>query len=329
MPISKLASIGARRGADGGTDAPDPNATALAFAFDAGYIEPFKILIYSLMRAGAFVDHPVFIYSDDPGVFEDATVRLVADRLLPVEGTLRDDLYDVAQNHIQRNERAQWNRGTCLKWAVFADSDVEQVLFLDVDMLCLQKFDPFLSLHLQADLVGCAQFRRAMVQGIEPADEAAVIRERLFGLIDETAKKYMGRLNSGVMLVRKRLLSDDFRQQLIVFARSRNEINEQSILTHFFRAQEGEGRYVMKLVSSLYNFHESYLGVLDPIDANEVLARIKILHYPGSPKPWEARMSTDTRLSTLLWWKYRASAQRATTMLESRPEDVEDAVGED
>ena len=102
--------------------------TALAFALDSAYLMPFKAMVFSMARTGTMLDSPLYVLSDDPSLFDDGVVKLVADKVVLIEGELRDHLYNLAAHNVGRPERATWNRGTCLKWAVFDDYDVEQVL---------------------------------------------------------------------------------------------------------------------------------------------------------------------------------------------------------
>ncbi len=104
------------------------------------------------------------------------------------------------------------------------------------------------------------------------------------------------------MLIRKKLLSDDFRNEIMAFARQGVEVNEQSQMTKFF----AQKKYRLRIVSSEYNFHESYLASVDPEDARKLLAQVRILHYPGGEKPWKADPSTALRPSMKLWWDAHA-----------------------
>ncbi len=277
--------------------------TALAFAFDAGYLMPFKTIVSSMVRAGTMLHSPVHIYSDDPAVFDDAFVKKVADRCILIDGDLRDQLYELAQNNVRRTERTKWNRGTFLKWAVFRPANEDQVLFLDVDMVCLAEIEPLLTLRPDADMVGCAQFqKRMMVDDNERPVSSQVLADRIQGMFDDRSRMYMGRLNSGVMLIRTKLLSDDFRNEIMAFARQGVEVNEQSQMTKFF----AQKKYRLRIISSEYNFHESYLASVDAEDARKLLAQVRILHYPGGEKPWKADPSAPMRPSMKLWWDAHA-----------------------
>ncbi len=294
-------------------DGPVPSArreapsTALAFAFDADYLEPFKVMLYSMARCGTLLDCPIYVYSDDPTVVEDAFVRRAADMRRLVEGPDLEELAEIAERHIRRPERAKWNRGTCLKWAVFDDAPVDQILFLDVDMLCLRPLEGLLSLRPEAELVFCPQFQRSAMPSEDAPGAKTAARDRLsdmIGLRGEISR----RVNSGVMLVRKPLLSRQLRNRLIAFAKTREDINEQSHLTNFFRTNRDRSRFVTAVASSGFNFQENYLDAVDPVDALALLRRVRILHYAGSQKPWRAKITKKDRVSFQLWRLFQRSA---------------------
>jgi lipopolysaccharide biosynthesis glycosyltransferase len=280
------------------------HSTALAFAFDSGYLMPFKTMIASMALTKTMPLAPIYVFSDDAAVFQDPFVRAAADHQILIEGQIKDTLYDLAENHVRRSERASWNRGTFLKWAVFRDYPEHQVLFLDVDMVCLQPIEPLLSMEPNADLIGCPQFQRSVKYDINGKKQPSpVIAANLRGMLDGTARKLMYRLNSGVMLARKPLLNDSFRDQLVAFARGGIEINEQSHITKFFARSSP----TLKLISSQYNFHESYLTEIESKVRDEILRDIKILHFPGNEKPWKCNPGLDLRPSLRCWWNANAA----------------------
>lgn len=289
--------------------------TAIAFAFDSAYIDAFRVMTHSLARSGTLLDCPVYVYSDDPQTLDNDVVRRVADRRHLVEGRDLDELVEIAERHVRRSERAAWNRGTCLKWSIFDDAAVDQVLFLDVDMICLRPLEGFLSLHPEADIVCCPQFQRTMMPEGDGPNVRLERRSRLVELL-EGRGRLAGRINSGVMLVRKKLLDRRFRNELLAFASQRVAVNEQSHLTDFFRRPEGRAAYTLKMASSAYNFHENYLQGIDPIDALSLLRRVRVLHFAGSPKPWTQKAAKIDRPSLQLWRQFQKSAD-----MDGLPED--------
>lgn len=277
----------------------DSHNTALAFAFNSAYLTPFKTMIASMALSKTMLSAPIYVFSDDAEVFKDPFVKAAVDHGILLDEHLKDVLYDLAEHNVKRSERTSWNRGTFLKWAIFRDYTEQQVLFLDVDMVCLQPIEPLLTLDQSADLIGCPQFQRAVKYDANGKKLSSImIADNIRGMLDDTAKKLMYRLNSGVMLVRKSLLNDDFRDEIISFARTGVEVNEQSHITKFF----GESQKKMKLTSSKYNFHESYFKDVEPDIHAEFLSKIHIMHYPGSEKPWKFNQKSDMRPSLRCWW---------------------------
>lgn len=296
MSIARLVSEGLLPEGSPSAGASTTPSTALAFAFDAGYLLPFKVMLASLARAGTLTDLPIHLYSTDSGLLDDPFVRAGADRFVPVEGDLLGELTRLADERLRRPERATWNRGTFLKWAVFQPAGVDQVLFLDADMIALGRIEPLLTREPEAHLVGCPQFPRSTARdGDGPADPA-VLADRLERMVRGEGAA-IERLNSGVMLLRRPVLDDAFRNELIAHAMRVVCVNEQSHLTSYFARHPGR----LKLVPSAWNFHESYLKRLSQAAADAILAQVRILHYPGAQKPWLNLDSPARRRSLSLW----------------------------
>lgn len=271
-------------------------ATALAFAFDTAYLVPFRVMLASLARAGTLMELPIFVYSTDDRLPDDPFVRVATDRFFPIAGPLAETLERLARERVRRPERADWNRGTFLKWAVFQPAGVDQVLFLDADMIALGPVEPLLGRAPDAHLVGAPQFPRSLLQDDQGPVEPAILAERLEGLVTGRGP-LPTRLNSGVMVVRRPLLDDGFRRRLVDHALRTLCVNEQSHLTAFFARQPGE----LALVESAWNFHESYLKRVPQAAAARILAGIRILHYPGAQKPWLDADRPARRRSMALW----------------------------
>jgi hypothetical protein len=217
---------------------PSTADVGICFAFDTGYLLPFKVMIYSMARAGTLLDLPITIYSDDPAVFEDPVVKAAVDRPRLIEGSRRDILYGLARDTVERPARAGWNKGTFLKWAVFEPTDLQAMLFLDVDMLCLGPLEEFLTIE-GGDLLGSPQFQPTLLKGpAGPRPMGAVLAnldKMLSGAFKATTIGTVN-LNSGVMLVRKPLLSEEFFSEIKQYAEKEKKINEQRHLTDFFKS---------------------------------------------------------------------------------------------
>lgn len=295
LPVVRNASIGSTS-----------SDVGICFAFDRGYLLPFKVMVYSMARTGTLLDLPVTVYSDDPAVFEDPVVKVVVDRARLIEGDRRDVLYGLARDTVERPARASWNKGTFLKWAVFEPSEFGAMLFLDVDMLCLGPLEPLLDLG-EGDLLGSPQFQPTLVKGPagpRPKEHVFANLTKMIGGNFRATTIGTVNLNSGVMLVRKPLLSDAFFKEIKAFAEAETKINEQRHITDFFKASK---TFRMNLVSSRWNFHENYLRFVDDVEMFGFLREINILHYAGRTKPWVPSDSAK-RLARSLWSTYYQAA---------------------
>jgi lipopolysaccharide biosynthesis glycosyltransferase len=313
MSISRLTETGRVAISESPEDLlPD---TAIFFAFDSGYLEPFKVMLFSMVKAGALARNPIIICSDDPAVFEDPIVQLVVDRPVLLKGRLRETLYYLAEHRVHRPERARWNKGTFLKWAVFDNYGFDSILFLDVDMVVLKPLADLATHRSSADLLACPQFNTSLyrLRGKGRLPPHAVERNLGWMISGEFAKVQHRRMNSGMMLLSRTTADPHFREELVDFASNRTELHEQAHLTAFFAENPS---WKLKLLPSIYNFQERYLGQVDPCRGLEMLSQIAILHYAGS-KPWQSELTPPSRVSTLLWWNLKQAAGEAGLL--SRP----------
>ncbi|WP_111640775.1 glycosyltransferase [Marinimicrobium alkaliphilum] len=287
----------------------------IAFAFDRGYLECFKVMLVSLLRSKTLLDCPIAIYSDDPEVFKDSVVRLVADKKVLLDGRRRDVIYDLAKNNVKRQERAAWNKGTFLKWSVFEEQDTDLLLFLDVDMLALSKLEPLVKLGSGSSMVACPQFQNYLRKDRTEMEVDTNLSAMLDGEFDE---RHGWRINSGMMLIGKEFLSGNFFNEVTDFAKQKVDLHEQAHLSNYFKQQTSR----LKMVSSRYNFQEEYLWKASISKQRELLQDISVLHYAGSRKPWRANPRPTDRASTLLWHGYRSYAEPVLRFSESRPRAV-------
>lgn len=280
--------------------------TTLAFALDHGYLAQLRALVASMIVAGTMLRSPVCVYSDDERVFEDPLVTLMADRKRLLREDERAVLHDVARDSVMRRSRFDWNRGTCLKWRVFEEHDTPQALFMDVDMICVRPIEELLDAAPESRILCVPQFRDDLRfdegKRLKPADQI------LEGLDHMLAGRYHGRLvhrlNSGMMLVRGDLLSEDFFEELTRFALGHREVNEQALLSLYFKEHPG----LLRMLPAGYNFQDSYLHGLDWNQQRRVLDRVRILHYAGVRKPWSTDPGAKFRPTMALWHWYRSLA---------------------
>ncbi len=288
------------------------SSTTLAFAIDAEYLLPFRVMIASMARLGTLSECPIALYTLDERIKNDPFVSLVVDHFRLIDGPVRETLMSMATHNVQRAERATWNRGTFLKWAVFEEQETEDLLFLDVDMLALQAIEPLLGLALDVPFVCCPQFqRREILEETDFRDKA--VAHALRALLEgQFTGGHARRVNSGMMLVRQPLLRKAFFDELVTFVGEKVDLHEQGHLSSYFKQNSG----MRCMVSSKYNFQENYLGNLDAAETQALLDEVAILHFAGTQKPWQTEAEPNRRTAWSLWAEASDQADRIMDMLQ-------------
>ena len=281
---------------------------SLAFALDGGYLELFKVCLRSLAHSGNFLDCPIVLYTDDPAVLDDPVVKEVVDRPVLLGGARRDVLHGLAETSVRQRDRASWNRGTFLKWAVFEPQPTRRLVFLDVDMIFLRRFDTALLDAATAPFSCCPQFRQSMTKSDD--GELLAANVRLANFHDALAGRYSGKLctnvNSGLMVLDGAFLTDAFFDEITEFAAQKRQINEQLHFTSYFMDRPEE----LRMMTAGYNFQETYLIRTSWKDQQALMKSIDVLHYAGSPKPWNSVPNrANFRPSSAVWHWHRSMAQ--------------------
>lgn len=303
MTIRALAKkYGAKVSSDRG-----PESVSVAFAFDSGYLTLFKTCIISMMHTSNFLDSPIVIYTDDPDVLDDPVVTACADRVVLVSGARKERLQALAQNNVQRPERATWNRGTFLKWSVFERHDSDVVVFLDVDIIFLERVDRDLLALAKYPFTAVPQFRKELLREKDKIQNSPAEQKRL--LIEVIEGQFWGlmqtNINSGMMVLKDKVITNEFFDEITGFASERRAVNEQHHFSKFFMEHPNE----LDMISARFNFQENYLSGLSWDDQKEILDRASVLHYTGSPKPWATWPKHEFRPTTALWHWYRSLAE--------------------
>lgn len=297
--------------------APDqPADTAIAFALDSGYLNPFKVMIASMVHTNTLQDAPVVIYSDDPNLFKDPIVKAVCDKPVLLEGRKKEIIYGLAKNNVERqDERSDWNRGTFLKWMIFEPQPRPQILFLDVDMICVDKLESLLQISPDVPFICAPQFQHYLM-----LLESKPRFEEFNALYDgDFREKHYWRVNSGVMVIREPLLSDAFFDELTTYASKRTLLHEQGHLSSYFKNR----KELLKMVSPRYNCQERYLNRLEPDDMRDLLSRTAVIHFAGPRKPWIG-VKARRRPGELRWREYASYAKpllkkRASIGMKPKP----------
>jgi|GEM_PF-1389542 lipopolysaccharide biosynthesis glycosyltransferase len=281
---------------------PSPqSSTALYFVVNADFLVPLRVLIYSLLKTGSFLDLPIVIFTDEQAVADDHFVQRIATKIVLVTKEQKDSLNVIKRGKIPpRFRREDLPKYTFIKWMMFDDIGYKSALFLDADIICLQNANSLLDYLGQADLMVGPQFKDVIRYENEEArirrsrDEAY---EMLINMLEGRFDSFHQNLNSGVMLMSERMLKREFRQELISFAQEIGAMpNEQRYLTEKFAS----GSHQRVLIPSKYNFHEMFLYAVDPLAQFDLLSRICLLHYAGPEKPWNRRIR---RASYSVWYQ--------------------------
>ena len=288
-----------------------PKDVSIVFAFDSGYLEHFKVTLASLAISGNFIDSPIVIYTDDHSVARDNIVKICGDKIILLEGAKKNLLYKLARDHVKRPERADWNRGTFLKWMTFEKQDTTSVVFLDIDMIFLKKFDLDIIHESKREFNATPQFRPFLYQdeNKRPLPENDVFTN-ISNAVDGKYFGYMTKnINSGVMVLKGRFLSDDFFNEITNFAQKGVYVNEQTVFSKYFIREP----QFLNLLHGAYNFQDSYLYKLTLQERYSIMERVIVLHYAGPVKPWKSIPtinSQNTWIGRSLWHWHRTMADK-------------------
>ncbi|AYA63000.1 glycosyltransferase [Alteromonas sp. RKMC-009] len=271
------------------------NDVTLAFAFDSGYLDCFKVMLGSMAYNGVLTDNPIVIYTDDKKLLSDSFVQLVADKVSLLDGKRKETLYSLAKENVKRPERADWNRGTFLKWSVFEKQETSKLLFLDVDMIVHNPMQALFDAFPNKPLVTSPQFQQSLREG----DTDSQLLKMYDGQFDG---KHIKRINSGMMLVSGDFLCDAFFNTITQYASERISIHEQGLLSEYF----GDKRKYIGMVSSTFNFQDSFLRLASDKVYRELLEKISVLHYAGAFKPWTEKTDSIGNMPSIkLWHDYK------------------------
>lgn len=314
MSISDLARAGRVTVAGKKPSESSPPSSALAFVFDRKFLDPFKVLLFSLARTGSFTGLPVIVFTQDEMVAGDDIVKQVADEVIFIKEDDISKFSVISRERIPDQYKLDWiPKYTFLKWLIFDDYDLTQLVFIDADIVCLNRADGLLATESDAGLVGCPRFMETLFseEGGKRLPERQIfsnLRNMVRGNFDD---KHI-RLNSGVLMLRNNVLSSKFREDLLAFSSRRQHVNEQSYITSFFKKSK---EYKMDLISSKYNFGAGSLAYLPVHLQIQILCEVVFLHFPGPRKPWIGDLTDDARLTHMIWRKIASDARTQSDLL--------------
>lgn len=286
-----------------GVASPDGDSQniALVFVLDAGFITALHALLYSMAVNRTLLDLPIIVISDVSDVLSDTVIDLVADH----KRLISDDDIALFKDVSAKKPRLRPNyspKYTFLKFMIFDDYGYDKLIFLDADIVCMQPFDELANLD-GADLFGAPLFGNKLLQ---PTQEQRSVSEKIvrFTMAKLPSSR---RLNSGVLVIGRKLLTADFRNELIAFSEKGSYANDQGALRDYLYST---GFGDVRMISPVYNFKANMIDFVDGPHKYQLLAAIKLFHYAGLPRrPWE-KAAPETFIDHV-WFGYALEAARS------------------
>ncbi|TCI00521.1 hypothetical protein EJV46_07790 [Roseococcus sp. SYP-B2431] len=320
MAIENLVKMGFLNRLEPATENSAVRSTALMFVIDSSFLLPFKVLLYTIAKNSSGTKLPIIVLTQDEAVLKDEIVKAVADEIRFIGEKEIEQFKVISSRRIPDRYKLDWiPKYTFLKWSMFDDYGVKQVLFIDADILCLNSFEDLLASDAPGDIFGGPRFMEHLIlrEDKKPHSEGKIFRN-LRNMAKGRFDEQHNRLNSGVLLLRERMLNPKFRKELLEFASSREYVNEQSYLTAFFSQSE---EYHLSLIASRYNFGAGSLSQLSILPELKILKDIVFLHFPGPRKPWLTEASPTSRFSHVLWHRVCQEAATRTRLLGAEKVD--------
>ena len=277
-----------------------PGSTSgLVFVLDRSFLVGLKVLTHSMIRRNTLVDLPVIVLSDDATLADDPFVMALADRFVHVSSEQVSRFEGISSELVRERLRLDWiPKYTFLKWLIFDEWGVDQLIWIDADTLCTGSLDHLTALR-DHELYAAEVFHRRLHTSDDGEGELLPVEQR-----DRHILRYADggsppgpSLNSGVMVINRPLLSRAFQDELISAAKEQPFENEQQVVRTVLERRGTRG-----WLSPLDNFHYWYVMRLSHGARAQLLPRIRLLHYIGpAGKPWREK-SPGTNDMTRLWW---------------------------
>lgn len=286
---------------------------ALAFVLDESFLRAFKVLLYSLVATRSVLDLPVLVYTQDRKVYDDPVVKAVADRRVFITDDDIAQFGTVSRENVRKDKQLSWiAKYTFLKWMIFDDHDVDDLLFIDADIVALTPCDTIFDDAAGVDMGIAPRFLDTLsVKDGKPRPPEDVL-QNFQAMIDGNFPKDHIRINSGVMVLSGTCLTKGFRQKLLDMTRARDFTNEQSYVSEVL---ETDPDVTWRMLSSKYNFNARELKRATTPDQLSLLSQTVFLHYVGKIKPWTRPVRNNSKTTKMIWRHYETEALDRSELL--------------
>ncbi|RRK09651.1 glycosyltransferase family 8 protein [Lactiplantibacillus garii] len=261
---------------------------------DAGYVPPLKVMLWSLHANNLKRSFHVWLVHESLTDAQVAEVRALTDGLgweltaLPVEVDLTDQ-----PALIKRYPPAMYFRLLC---GQVLPADVHRVIYLDPDILVINDVTPLWELDLQGNMLAAAA-HRGVTKLVDSVNQIRL----------GTNTSYF---NSGVLVIdvdqaRRNIHLNDITAAIAAY-HDYLILPDQDILNFLY------GESILEIDEEVWNYDtRKYLvyqtRTLTEHDIHWVMSHTVLLHYCGTPKPWEA--NSDSKF-TGLFLNYQQQVQR-------------------
>lgn len=285
--------------------------SALLFVLNRSYLVGLKTLAYSLLEHRSLLDLPVIILSEEHDLADDAFVAAFADRFIPITDDDIAQFSSIPSGRIDPRVRLDWiPKYTHLKWMMFDDFGVGQIIWIDTDIVCTASVDDLTSLRT-ADLYASPVFSKSLYNEEDGERRPQPERDARIWEFSSSQTRQNAALNTGVLIVNRPLLDSSFRRELISIATEREYTNEQTVVSGAMRRR---GPDALGWLSPFDNYNHGYIPLCSEDVQRRIFDRVRLLHFVGAnEKPWE-REHKKKGVTVQVWWDYYNRARSVSAL---------------
>lgn len=281
--------------------------TAIVHVLDRDYLEPLKVLRYSMRENNSLLDCDTVIVTNDEAVVNDSFVAEIADNLVFLDNRALREFSRIRPDRVP----TKFNRDfipkyTFLKLYALRNLGYSRHIVMDCDMLCVGRFDEDL-LFGEGDVKAVSEYG---------ANVFPSLRENRANFSEETSRKFIadrasalpislsdaGVFNSGFAVFQGRAIDDNLFFKALELAEESAFSHEQALTTEVLK----RGGVSFVRLPIWYNFRRRIYACLGEKYYDETESSLKILHYtPG--KPWKIK-SDSLKSFDMIWYNSRERA---------------------